>query len=457
MATMKSSRKGIILLQVLACGILVREILPPSSIKLVSTAVSTDLKPVVEEGSASIPVFNIPNTYQHQNATAAIPQINSTTATTHISSTLPTAIVHVGPCKVSEAPWKDDIASMISSSHAYWNYWMDCSLYQTGTTAIQSSLKTLMNEFEQDNYFVGYGGLSAFMKDCLRHGSHECHSNKMMKRIHKARQQGNNLFISREHMASRSWTIPSKLRSILDGFDPQVIMVYRRFFEWLVSWHGQQYRVKWDRWESAMNPEDRSIADYFTPERVDHRMNVSFPTKRRAEFEEAGFTVHMVNYHEFPNKIVSGLLCLDVIHAPHVCSAASVDTGEAPNANRAEPISYDEIALAAYDKGWIDGAKVSRSEARVAIRKYIETNLQMTDTELPQKCLPTESLDHIRQRSLSAEEELFPDFYQSEEGKDVLLDTLENFATTNFCGIDTAAVLDWKNMTDFLTTLSKTQ
>ena len=189
--------------------------------------------------------------------------------------------------------------------------------------------------------------------------------------------------------------------------------------------------------------------------------------------EYGGFEMLLLNTHDNTSDIVTTLFCHEKLQTPHTCNAIMNDTnnrsiGERqneedeteeetlddwiPRSNHVqdkETTAYDEIAKAAYRQGILSVVgehtlhyKLTRAETRTAIQIYHQQELKLTEEDLPRICLEDGHIEQMERLSMEYEEELFPSFFSSAQGKASLQSKIAEYKRQGrFCAVDTDALL----------------
>ena len=164
---------------------------------------------------------------------------------------------------------------------------------------------------------------------------------------------------------------------------------------------------------------------------------------------------HLLNFHDTGNTnedIVRPFFCLSEMKAPAACQRANREP--APKLNAAESMAYDQIAVAAYQAGLLNGSKVTRPRARKAVQDYMETNMGITgEQDLPRTCVHGRNLELLERITTLTEALAFPEFHPKNEASR-MQEELEERKTTNLCSVDTGKILEGVSMRSFLSVLA---
>ena len=340
----------------------------------------------------------------------------------HRKAEQPKAIIHVGPRK-------------------------------TGSTAIQEAmLETYSNNLLDENYlFISKDHHKFTHCLCLEEIPKEfvevCEESRhilddMKDSIETARNENKNFLISSESFDQVVRVDPTKIKKLFAGFDIHIVVTYRRYFEWMVSKFGQDYRHShdWNHWQPHMKPETKNIVSSFSAAALKRTYARYSPLEVFKMYKQSGFSTHMLDFHA-NTDIVQSFFCLEILNTNNVCELATNHSESAGRANHAESIAYDEIAVAAREAGILNNAKnLTRSQARYAIQHYFEGELGMEESDLPKVYIHQRELDLLEQISIMSESLAVPDYYERKGYQD-LDDRFQKYKTTKFYSIDTEQVL----------------
>jgi hypothetical protein len=318
--------------------------------------------------------------------------------------------------------------------------------------------------------------------------------------------QGHNVIISHEFLGNiprANIFIWEKLRQVLDPFDTQVVVTYRRFYEWWLSMYAQNaarsaktenglasFAVELNRTMVAarllkLNPEHPNFP-FGGPEEVVH------PTQKQMNlYKEKGFpNVTIFNMHDLATKddLVPEFYCHSLGETSHTChSMRSATTRTVWHENRGDLLwEYDRIAQAFLQKAStlaggateygssalltraIQLRKDNRRQNRIVsdipitpaemhdaltmmIHKRQETTLNRTTQDFPMTCMSRDQAHVFLDISLRMEKEILPDYYASSNGEQQHRREFEkSFQSHQFCNVDVVKVVEDDSWRDFV-------
>jgi hypothetical protein len=293
--------------------------------------------------------------------------------------------------------------------------------------------------------------------------------------------QGQNILLSQEIMSFRlirtdagpapvDWVA---LKQALSGrWNLLVVVGYRRLMEWLPS--AKQQNERWNALKPAMNnwpkygnQPGRPIPPIFP--HVLHHLSYIDGSQRRPKwllqknrkfrYLYVNNVIELLNSHEVPFQILNlhepeplfvTFFCNVLPGAETNCAVSrqlAVDGVREKRANREQSVAYDILATAAAGRGLVDRSVWTRHAVALAAREYHERVLNGTPFIL--SCPMEHDLELYLNASLSAEQELLPDFYQSDAGEQQhRADFAAAVARKKYCWINAKQVLEqtvWRN------------
>jgi hypothetical protein len=285
---------------------------------------------------------------------------------------------------------------------------------QVGTTFLQSSLSSpkLTAVLLKDNYV--YLGKCPFRGTCPLPKPKDCKglfdslilsSSSKSTNTLPTTSHLNNQTLPRELQDNRSALLVDEnlvlenpaIASILKSmYRVRVVLGYRRLYEWLVSEYNQEFKpggtnkslacTVWpDQQGKPLLPFDIENRGSFTRQFEYFKRTGRHPThilKDESYFDD----VHIINQHTLvpsPNTAVNHhptnnvdpllhhLVCEVMPNTTHSCKA--VKNGLKPNDTRSNSymnFDYDRLAIAAFERGWINTTRKSRAQVIQHIMEY---------------------------------------------------------------------------------------
>jgi hypothetical protein len=303
-----------------------------------------------------------------------------------------------------------------------------------------------------------------------------------------------NLILSTEEfrwstLRSRKWR--DFITYLTRYFRVRVVLVYRRYFEWLPSRYNEEWKgngpdgtkvMKWPnnndedgggggqvtpsfqsfyQWEqngTCVHQNKLDCSVYFANRihKATHTTTLTHPVweMKMALVEEVPgiIEVQIVNFHT--DNLLETFFCDGVPTAPAGCEKAKLVLPKVKNPSAADQIHYDTIAMAAYQRGWI-AEGLARNTVKGKIREYLlllNSNTNTTTTtardDLPMTCMSDDLLEEYRRTSYEMEVKLQPSMAPSHD---------EAFwravAAKTFCNVDTERLLREEGWRSFFTSL----
>ena len=243
--------------------------------------------------------------------------------------------------------------------------------------------------------------------------------------------------------------------AVSDEWNVNVVVAYRRLFEWILSSKFQRDRTDRtsaggkERWPSEGG---RALLPVF-PDTLENDQWRQWYHYTDTILDAVGttFPVRMINLHTNDDaSILTQFLCQVLEKADFACAQSRerdllgqtvLNTQE----NAAVPsLYYDALATAAAEAGWIDEMTHNRQTIRNAIRIYQEETLGLTSDDFPKECPLRDELAGLYQRSLEMERIYMPSLLAGydEDGELNHHDAFKaKVAENSFCWVDAAAIL----------------
>jgi hypothetical protein len=247
-------------------------------------------------------------------------------------------------------------------------------------------------------------------------------------------------------MSSEEFDNPSidmeMLRGALVNRHVRIIIVYRRLYHYLRSWHYEiatTHAVKpfvdWLTPDALLNsPQCSSCITNPKPLEGAYCATASYTFRLARRFRQHFSDVIVLNMHDeaWPS-VAASLFCGAIPHAPHTCASVS---RTATIANIHSTLAYRELALAAIDEGLLSST-IDIDVAAKRIARQHELVLGRRSEDFPTRCLSAHVSDQLFQASLRVERELLPDWHDAS----VLRRDFDAALKSSLCSTDTAQVL----------------
>ena len=248
-------------------------------------------------------------------------------------------------------------------------------------------------------------------------------------------------------------------------WDVSVVVVYRRYFDWLPS--AKQQMERWTPRKAKMNKWNAQggkvpgplFPDYWKLE-PGHSLLRYFFADYLVESTRKYLPVTLVNLH-YPggDSARSIFLCHGIPGAKNSCRASRDRDREEEEERMSNPsmtTMYDTLVMAADAAGVIsDTSKVNRRDVTLQAMSYHRDVLNETSVDFPVVCPHETEYEAFLNKSLSLEQMVLPDFFKSQHGeaehKEQYWKAVEK---KKFCHIDTVKVLENPRWTAFFRSLT---
>ena len=266
------------------------------------------------------------------------------------------------------------------------------------------------------------------------------------------------------------------LLNILDGWDPTIVIYYRRFFDWMVSAHYQWHLDIGINVIESMQGKVR-LLDFFR--RICGRLferkpsNISDSLVDLIDIGEYSYhmwkrynvvytkNIKIVNFHD--HHIVQSFYC-DVLDASNACEMEKVRlaSSETTKSNTKSSTEYLDLAIGLQWK-LIGQKEQNNSDTMKSFNEIgdrfnkLMSSKGLTENDLPQECLSEREKSLLLAVSLEYERILLPDSYVSGGKHATSQHFAEMLSTDSFCSVDIDAVLtnvNWTFLIDGLSTIN---
>eukprot|EP00529_Nitzschia_sp_RCC80_P005887 CAMPEP_0113470346 /NCGR_PEP_ID=MMETSP0014_2-20120614/16393_1 /TAXON_ID=2857 /ORGANISM="Nitzschia sp." /LENGTH=1026 /DNA_ID=CAMNT_0000362903 /DNA_START=63 /DNA_END=3140 /DNA_ORIENTATION=- /assembly_acc=CAM_ASM_000159 len=390
-------------------------------------------------------------------------------------TTATTAATETGTASTTQSPPPPTTTTTTTTKRPY--LLLHVGPQKTGSSTLQSAWDIMATTLEeQDNYHVEHITPEHGDFECdvgPWGGFRDCKAGKVLKdTVATAHSKGQNLILSDENLDQR---FVGPLRDLIDEsmWQVKVVVVYRRIYEWLVSWYnqinkttnvdsegkvlideqGNPYREEHKRWPDEGGVNVKTFTDWYK-EYIQYWQPTELISKHRSvEFYnlyESTFpnVVTIYNMNQVPSgNFVTDFMCNVVENATQSCTALQNNEIELPTVNPSVKLGHDILAVAAYKAGLVDRT-LSRQDVVAAISKYVDDNHVL----FPIEC-NDEVVDQIRDWFFGSEAVMFPDEWSGSK-REELFGVFDSFvAKGKLCDIDVSKTLEDKNWKDFFRSL----
>lgn len=338
--------------------------------------------------------------------------------------------------------------------------------HKTGSTSIQAAInsQSFKNSLLLDKLVVGNDGPGGMttknaLVDCF-HNEQSCvgdSSNIVMKQMGKALTENLGIIFSSEQFDYTRGYLTEMKHFFHEFTDVQIILTYRRFFEWSLSWYMQSKRNSWEKWlrpkKDGSRQDHKNFATFLASTNLSsYATSMTRYIINPYLFYKDHFNVTLINMHAGNGDSLDNFFCNPVVNTPHTCKLRQRNELHIQNLNQMRGIfeGYDEIAVAAFKARLIDPRRISRTTARKLIRSHQEKILNLTAADFALTCPTQHQLNTLLEVSMKIEREYFPEFFESDQGEIELRKKFDDMvARSQFCSIDTDKVLVdpvWKKL-----------
>jgi len=268
----------------------------------------------------------------------------------------------------------------------------------------------------------------------------------------KAKAGKNNVVISNEWLNRRS--SETGLLKILDGWDPEIVIYYRRFYDWIISAHYQWHFDIGTKTMEALNGKIRLVdflrtfcaqlfgADSLSKNGLDlvdlaNLQEYTYHIWKRYKKIPQYDNIKIVNFHS--GNIVKSFYC-DVLEAENACKLESERPETLKKRSKTSTIYFD-LAVRNHWLGHAykeDGSSHTKKEfqGEADVIKDRMSAMGFNEGDLPKECLTEAEKEKLLSVSLAYERILLPKTYAL-GGAQKIKQQFAEFSMNNlFCSVD---------------------
>jgi hypothetical protein len=265
------------------------------------------------------------------------------------------------------------------------------------------------------------------------------------------------------------------LRETIPNWNVQVVVGYRRFYEWILAAKAAEEKIhlqqhtslppKLARWPGHTRERGMLLEPLFPHFIQDAVKKLDVPdTKRIKEmFEPYVQDLQILNVHK-PPSMRTEFVCNILKNAATACAESQNHEEEDSrielelDGDWADYQLLDELVTTAAQRNFIRYKHVTRITATETTQYYVEKRLRKTAHQLPLSCPDQTQLDRFLKDSQKYEQEIAPDFYKNGGGSKQLRDNFRSLVKQKvFCSLNMRQVLrerQWRQFFRHLTNQS---
>lgn len=297
----------------------------------------------------------------------------------------------------------------------------------------------------------------------------------MLEALEKHRSVGQSLIVSDEALGFKAFSYDGidnivsldwiSLATLLQfDWDVSVVVVYRRYFDWLPS--SKQQMERWTPKKPKMNKWNRQGGKVPGPLFPDfwklppgHALQRYFFADYLIESTKKYLPITILNLHSpGVDSAVTNFICNALPGARQSCLASREQDARKTEETKSNPsltTMYDTLVMAADERGLIpDSSRLNRRAVTMQALSHHETTLNETYRDFPLVCPQQIEYEGFLNKSLLLEQKVLPDFFHSAFGEvEHIKQFWEAANKGKFCHIDTATVLEDPHWVDFFSSL----
>lgn len=327
--------------------------------------------------------------------------------------------------------------------------------HKTGSTTLQSFTYKYKKNLKEDGYYLpfdwidppirGVGPNQVRFTECFfkkkKTGRHGCVPELVLAGI-QIGAEGKNMLVSSETMDRLDDY--NLLTAYLKGaFDEvQIVLFYRRYFEWIVSMHNQVNKGALSREVSIVDYVEKNLLEKEILEHDDAVRDIyTLVNELRKHFENID-VVNMYNGKDNNEEF----FCDVLPNANRTCTIVKKENKH-PRSNPSVNLIYSTLAYKAMKKGMV---QIKDMKQMKNISSAIEKHHNgLTAYDFPLTCPSPDALNRLLNKSLMMEKSLLPEFFESPQGEQSLRASFEKYSKTKLCALNADEALSDAVWIDF--------
>jgi hypothetical protein len=318
---------------------------------------------------------------------------------------------------------------------------------------LQKDILELKNQLAQDGFaivepesapgfFGGHKSSANVAFELHNDASFAKPNKKTMRRftefLWETKESCRNVIVSSEEFSNHSISVKG-LHWMFQPWDHvTIVVVYRRYFEWLYSFHNQINKGR----SRAAQPFP-SFVETLRKNRSLLRHHPSQAQAVIARFSKYYEDIRIINYHDQTIPLTSNFFCN--LNLTATCHNVQGNVTQTKNINKSLSLEYFRLAQLAKDHGILK-QKYGIAHAAKQIKTFAVSNYS-----LPMDCLEDNLADELYQTSVAQEEAILP---QWKEGRATIWDSFQFFkGSEKLCAIDVIKALNDTRWIGFLKSL----
>lgn len=322
--------------------------------------------------------------------------------------------------------------------------------HKTGTTSIQKGIHDYKEIIARDGYVIP-GEEDAPGKFQKLNPSHNIAFSLLQNRnfkggkdrevfkalsafLQRSKQEKKNVLLSSENF---DMVDPKLMKMIFDdSFETHIVIVYRRYHEWLQSSHSQ-------RLKGAYSTNYVTFVTNFV-DKLKRKSSLGLKEAYGTFFEN----ISILNYHE-EKRLLDSFFCDSISGLNNTCQHVKNQVEEVRQNTRSKYAEFTQLIKLSKERN-VTKKEVEEKEAGKQIQSFVHSTLNIETKDLPSKCIDNDVLDNIYGFSLNQEKTLFPVWFEARGGEDRFRKDFEKFYETSLCAIDSEAILEDERWVTFL-------
>jgi len=247
--------------------------------------------------------------------------------------------------------------------------------------------------------------------------------------LSNASNSSSNVLMSSEAFAKEGINV-TMLKDYLQDFDVEVVVFYRRFYDWILSFYNQLFKMGN---KDARQP----FVEWLETNGTIDRMEVMHTAAVYQRFN-THFEVSVLNMHRNATLILPTFFCENIKHTNHSCHEA-IRNPTMPRSNPSTSLDSRHF----WNEITIRYSSMNFKRKHRDIAQNINDKFNAMGDSIPRRCLSEGMKRNLLDLSIQIEKSVTPpEWHNSDQGIQSLTTDFHEKAMSKLCSVDAKAMLD---------------
>jgi len=251
----------------------------------------------------------------------------------------------------------------------------------------------------------------------------------------RSQKENKNVLISSEEFAPID---PASLKEIVQDSEARIIIVHKRFFEWLEDAHFHMHKAKEEPYEP------------FVPwMKKNFNWKIMSASSVSSKYKEFFDDVKVIPFDD-KKTLVTRFFCDGIPEASNTC--ANLKGSDVDHPYPGHQLAYHNLAVLGKAKGIINKGLVS-NEVADKLADFVANKLGLEFHQLPTECFDDDFLEKVLEWSMNEEKTLLPEFFKEQGGDEGFKKAFATFKRDKACSLDTERIFEDEAWLEFMKSL----